>query len=322
MKNPTHLILDNYSHPAISLFWKRHGLSIMEQLVPNEFLFSNGDNQLEKIIEKEIWSGWKKLILIGTPTSIRRGFNTIMLASPECRSTLKLGFWPINFHKFVSFMSKSPSNLRPILQVFKAGHTLNVDVPKVQFLAPKLETRFFWNDFVINSTQDSAETNFFIDEQNTHVSGKFSSQIAFHEEVLDSLTMHPGKLSRSPILKVFINKDNSLTSPKKLTKFKNWFSNKKLTNEKETLLKTGKQIEIQGSWANLSLTLPGIQDTVESVHFEVERKSFPLIISAKPIQTDESIRNYLPTFHPSRVIANNRRNKDFLDLKSRKFYQI
>ena len=126
--------------------------------------------------------------------------------------------------------------------------------------------------------------------------------------------MHPGKLTRSPILKVYINKESSLTSSKKLIRFRKWFSNYKFVNEKENLLKTGKQIEIQGSWANLSLELPGIQDTVESVHFEVERKSIPLIIPAKPIQTNERVRNFLPTFQPSRVIANNRKNKDFLEL--------
>ncbi len=225
MKNPTHLILDNYSNPGISLFWKRHGLSIMEQLVPNKFLFTNGDNPLEKHIEKEIWSGWKKLILIGTPTSIRKGFNSIMLASQECRSTLEIGFWPINLQKLAFFISKSPLNLRPILQVFKAGHTLQIDVPRVQFLAPKLETRFFWNDFVVNSTQSAAETTIFIDEQNSTVSGKFICRIAFHEESLNSLTMHPGKLSRSPILKVYLNRETSLASSKRFIQIKNWFSN-------------------------------------------------------------------------------------------------
>ena len=308
MNNPTHLILDNYSHPGISIFWKRHGLSIMEQLVPNKFLFTNRDNPLEKHIEKEIWSGWKKLILIGTPASIRRGFNSIMNASQECRSTLEIGFWPINLQMLASLISKSHSNLRPILQVFKVGHTLNVDVPRVQFLVPKLETRFFWNDFVVKSTQSAAETIIFIDEQNSNVSGKFTCRIAFHEESLNSLTMHPGKLSRSPILKVYLKRGIQITSSERFIKIKDWFSDNEGRDEKETLLKTGKQVEVQGNWANLSLDLPGIQDTVESVHFEVERKSLPLIIPAKPIQTGENIRKFFPTFQPSRVITNNRRH--------------
>ena len=96
MKKPTYLILDIFSHPGILIFWKRHGLSVMEQLVPNDFLFTTGDTPLEKLIEKEIWAGWKKIILIGTPSSIRRGFNIVMNASEECRNSLSVGFWPIN----------------------------------------------------------------------------------------------------------------------------------------------------------------------------------------------------------------------------------
>ena len=54
--------------------------------------------------------------------------------------------------------------------------------------------------------------------------------------------------------------------------------------EKEKLLKTGKQVEVQGNWENLTLNVGAIQDSVQSVHFEVERKALPLIIPAKPIQ--------------------------------------
>ena len=54
MKKPTYLILDIFSHPGILIFWKRHGLSVMEQLVPNDFLFTTGDTPLEKLIEKEL----------------------------------------------------------------------------------------------------------------------------------------------------------------------------------------------------------------------------------------------------------------------------
>jgi hypothetical protein len=62
---------------------------------------------------------------------------------------------------------------------------------------------------------------------------------------------------------------------------------KKGNADEETLLKTGKQVEVQGNWANLTLDVSGMQDTVQSVHFEVARKSFSLIVPAKPIQTLE-----------------------------------
>ena len=230
-----HLILDSYSHPGISLFWKRHGLRIMEQLVPNEFFFTTRDMPLEKIVEREIWSGWKKLILIGSPSSIRRGFNAIMQASDECRSTLEIGFWPLDLQELAVSISQSASNLRPVLQVFKAGHTILVDVMKVQFLAPELETNYFWNDFVINSTQTNAETTIYIDEQNSQVKGKFRCRIVFHDETLNSLTMHPGKLTRTPILKVYLKRETGLTAIDRLKQIKQWLAAEKKKIEDEML---------------------------------------------------------------------------------------
>ena len=144
MKKSTHLILDNYSHPGISIFWKRHGINILKQLAPNDFLFTTAKNPLEKIIEKEIWSGWKKIILIGTPNSINRGFNTIMSSSQECRSSLSVGFWPLNLITILNYVSKSSLNLKPILQVFKTGHTILVDIPKVQFISKLLICLHFY----------------------------------------------------------------------------------------------------------------------------------------------------------------------------------
>jgi len=310
-----HLILDSYSHPGISLFWKRHGLRIMEQLVPNEFFFTTGDMPLEKIVEREIWSGWKKLILIGSPSSIRRGFNAIMQASDECRSTLEIGFWPLDLQELAVSISQSASNLRPVLQVFKAGHTLLVDVMKVQFLAPELETNYFWNDFVINSTQTNAETTIYIDEQNSQVKGKFRCRIVFHDETLNSLTMHPGKLTRTPMLKVYLKRETGLTAIDRLKQIKQWLAAGKKNIEDEALLKTGKQVEIQGNWANLTLDVLAMQDTVQSVHFEVARKSFSLIVPAKPIQTLENTKKIIPAFRPTGVIANNRGTSERVQLE-------
>ena len=87
-----------------------------------------------------------------------------------------------------------------------------------------------------------------------------------------------------------------------------WFAAKKGIVDGETLLKTGKQVEIQGNWANLTLDVSAMQDTVQSVHFEVYRKSFSLIVPAKPMHTLESTNKILPAFRPSGALANNRGN--------------
>ena len=101
-------------------------------------------------------------------------------------------------------MSKSSLNLRPIFQVFKTGNTIFVDIPKVEFNASKKETKVFWNSFYINSTHNSSKTSILVDDHNFVINGKFTCRIVFHDESLNSLTMHPGKLSRSPLLGVFL----------------------------------------------------------------------------------------------------------------------
>jgi hypothetical protein len=238
-----------------------------------------------------------------------------MQASDECRSTLEIGFWPLDLQELAVSISQSASNLRPVLQVFKAGHTLLVDVMKVQFLAPELETNYFWNDFVINSTQTNAETTIYIDEQNSQVKGKFRCRIVFHDETLNSLTMHPGKLTRTPILKVYLKRETGLTGIDLLKQIKQWLVVEKKNTEDESLLKTGKQVEIQGNWANLTLDVLAMQDTVQSVHFEVARKSFSLIVPAKPIQTLENTKKIIPAFRPTGVIANNRGTSERVQLE-------
>ena len=106
-------------------------------------------------------------------------------------------------------------------------------------------------------------------------------------------------------MKVYLKREAGLTTIGLFKEMKQWFEKKENAND-ETLLKTGKQIEVQGNWANLTLDVSGMQDTVQSVHFEVARKSLSLIVPAKPIQTLASTKKILPAFRPTGAIANNR----------------
>ncbi len=241
-----------------------------------------------------------------------------MQSSRECRSTLEIGFWPLDIKKLATSITQSPSSLRPILQVFKAGHTLKVDVMKVQFLTPALETRYFWNDLVINSTQQHADTTIYIDEQNSQVKGKFQCRIAFHDETLSSLTMHPGKLTRSPVLKVYIKREPKMNITEIFNQCRQLFTFDREISEDETLLKTGKQVEIQGNWENLTVDVAAIKDSVQSVHLNVERKSLSLIVPGKPIMIPKSSRKMIPAFRPTGAIANNRGNPGKVLIRSKK----
>ena len=118
--------------------------------------------------------------------------------------------------------------------------------------------------------------------------------------------MHPGKLTRTPVLKAYLKREVSFTTKDRFKQLRTWLAAETKSAEKETLMKTGKQVEVHGNWANLTLNVAAIQDSVQSMHFAVERKAFSLIIPAKPIQSTERMRNIIPSFRPRRVLANNR----------------
>tara|TARA_B100001123_G_scaffold359478_1_gene414965 strand:+ start:43 stop:417 length:375 start_codon:yes stop_codon:yes gene_type:complete len=118
--------------------------------------------------------------------------------------------------------------------------------------------------------------------------------------------MHPGKLTRSPVMKVYIKREPRINLAELLYQCRQWLSFDKKPSEAETLLKTGKQVELQGNWANLTLDVAAIKDSVQSMHLNVNRKSFSLIVPAKPILIPDSSRKMIPAFHPTGVIANNR----------------
>ena len=55
-----HLILDSYSNPGISMFWKRHGLGIMEQLVPTEFFLQTVIHHWKNLLKEKYGQDGKK----------------------------------------------------------------------------------------------------------------------------------------------------------------------------------------------------------------------------------------------------------------------
>ena len=133
--------------------------------MPTEFANTNRKESIEKLMEQLIWSGWKKIILIGSPSSIQRGFNVLMQASEECRNSLEVGFWPLHLYDLPLQMLPRYSQLGPILQVFKTAHTLPVDVIKLQYLTPQLETSYYWKGLGIMSRISSADTRIYLDDQ-------------------------------------------------------------------------------------------------------------------------------------------------------------
>ncbi len=299
MKRPIHLILDAHFQPGVSLFWRRHGLRVMEQLVPAEFSCTSGKQGLETVMGQAIWAGWKKIILIGTPHSIQRGFNVLMHATPECRNSLEMGFWPLKWVELPMNLFPLSANLGAILQVFKAGNTLPVDVMKIQYLSPKLETAYHWNELQLNCRMDSAETRLYVDEKDHCIEGGFRGTISFQDQALSSLTITPGRLTKPQQLRVYLHTRGQPQSKS------SWFGTlMRLGKPNVDMLGAGTQVEIQGNWANLNLK--ELAEPVQAIHCEIIRRAFPLIIPVMPIKTREFAREKLFNYRPQGVVATNR----------------
>ena len=115
----------------------------MEQLVPAEFASTSNRQPLENSWNSR--SGQDGKSHSDRKSSlVQRGFNILMQANDACRNSLEVGFWPLKWSDLPFQMIPQISQLGSILQVFKAGHTLPVDVIKLQYLSPELETSYFW----------------------------------------------------------------------------------------------------------------------------------------------------------------------------------
>jgi hypothetical protein len=281
MKQPMHLIVDTHLRPSISLFWQRHGLRIMEQLVPNEFSCTSRGNGLSSVFAKAIWGGHKKIVLIAPPEGIREAFNELMKAGPECRASLMVGFWPLTWLEVATWLMQFSRSLTPFLQVFRAGHAMPVDVVKVQYLTDELHTTYFWDEFLLSSTHPSAHSVCFVDDADYTHSGAARYRVLFHEQQLSSLSASPGEFSRNPMLRLFA----SAKDPRRLR-----LQSRPLPDQ---LVRTAQQLEIQGNWANLILHSLEVRDPVQSVHFEVVRRAFSLMVPMIPIRSPEPIRERL-----------------------------
>ncbi|MEE2717290.1 MAG: hypothetical protein VX610_07675 [SAR324 cluster bacterium] len=300
MAHPLFLIVDT-RNPRTALFWRRHGLRIMEQLVPGEFVSTAQGGALEAVYSRAVLDGWGRIVVIGSPDSVNTAFQVLMGVASETREKLQAGFWPLGKVEFLKYLLQPTQALSAILQVFRSAHTIPVDVMQVQYLTPKMETGHAWCDFVVDTAHPSAATTTYVDEQDRQYRGRMRFRIALHEEPLNSLTMNPGRLVRSPKFRVYGEK--LLSAHDLLGSVKN-LADPQGANEQ--LLESGRQVEIQGNWANLTLHLEGVRLPVQSVHLQVRRKAFQLIIPVMPIRQKEPLRERLLAFPAREAVATSR----------------
>ena len=84
-----------------------------------------------------------------------------------------------------------------------------------------------------------------------------------------------------------------------------WFP---LRNQAEVLIGSGRQLEIEGNWANLELNDPEVREPIQSIHLEIIRRALPLIIPAIPIRNRETLKSKLFQLEPRGTVATQRQN--------------
>jgi hypothetical protein len=74
------------------------------------------------------------------------------------------------------------------------------------------------------------------------------------------------------------------------------------------LIGSGRQLEIEGNWANLELNDPEVREPIQSIHLEIIRRALPLIIPAIPIRNRETLKSKLFQLEPRGTVATQRQN--------------
>ena len=74
------------------------------------------------------------------------------------------------------------------------------------------------------------------------------------------------------------------------------------------MLGSGRQLEIEGNWANLELNDPEVRAPVQSLHVDIIRRALPLIIPAIPIRSRETLKSKLFQLEPRGSVATQRQN--------------
>ena len=154
----------------------------------------------------------------------------------------------------------------------------------------------------IKSRNTEADTHFYLDELDLQEGGGFDCRIAFQDDELSSLMMIPDKPGKALQMRVYFSprKQGTSTSTER-----QWFP---LRNQAEVLIGSGRQLEIEGNWANLELNDPEVREPIQSIHLEIIRRALPLIIPAIPIRNRETLKSKLFQLEPRGTVATQRQN--------------
>lgn len=297
MKTALHLMLD-FKHPYLRLFWRRHGLRIMERLTPAALSFVTAQTMLEQELRKVLQSGGKRLIILGSPALLSQTFHLLMKEFEQGHSSCEVGFWEVRKAEALSSLFQSSENFTPLLHTFRNGHAVPVNVIKARYTEHdhELTTAYFWNELHVYAGGPRSRSLVTIGEDEWSHNGKVRYRLSLHQEPLHSWRINHSNLLKANYLQVFSSTPAS-ASPSKITPN---------PSNGEVWLNKGEFVQLHGNYLRIAEPNAGWVADTQQLQVEVLPRSLYLLIPMIPVRSAEPARANLLAFKPRPLVVASR----------------
>jgi hypothetical protein len=299
MKPALHLIIDDRD-AHLRLFWRRHGLKILEQLVPSELSFLRAHVSLEQELRRALPRSDARLILLGSPAMLGRAFNTLMQLHEERPHQREVGFWELRKREAYLSLFQSSERFRPLLHTFRNGHSVPVNVIKARYTNTheQLATAYFWNELHVYAAGNPSHSMLSMGEEEWTHEGKVRYRLTLHHEPLHSWRINHSNLLKANYLQAYAS---AAASPRTGS------SKPRRQNAREFWLSKGETLQLRGNFLRMSEPNAGWLADTQQLQLEVLPRCMHLLIPMMPVRTAEPARRgTLLDFKPRKLVAVNR----------------
>ena len=295
MKSQIHLILDPNSY-FISLFWQRHGLTIMEQLVPTEFsIISPKISFAQQIGTSLRYGNINRFIILGSPATMFHAFNTLMKIPEDRRKMTDVGFWPLTAGEVARSLLQTSNYLLPLLHTFKSGQSIPVSVAETRYGEEEEEILYFWNDLLVYSEGKTSPSTLSVEnEEDCIYETEVRYRIQLHRELLDSWKVNHSRLVKTTHLQAYVSTHRK--------RFRDYRSLMKT----EFWVQKGDTLQIRGNYLRLHSIFTGKIASTQKVDIRMIRRAFNLLLPMIPVRSKETVRSNLLILKPKKFAATGR----------------
>jgi len=141
------LLNPNAHYQSVSRAWQTHQRKILRSLAPAEVVLAESFLEAKTIVKAGALKGVRRFIAVGGPELMHGLINAVMELSEPHRETLLIGelslFRPVGMNQTLAM----PTSIQEQLAILEAGHTLPVDIGRVEWVDAKgaPQDRYFLN---------------------------------------------------------------------------------------------------------------------------------------------------------------------------------